>query len=159
MTVVLALLAGAGRIIAPLTVQHVDRRRAAPHVVGPAVVRSARWPCWSPGCRRWLLNRRLQHRVETALADLRRAGLRRVHDMPAATADRMPSADLVARLTSDLDQVTTFLQGGGLSSSSPTLAQLLIATGLMLVYSWQLAAAGASCSPACCSSSMRWCSG
>ena len=82
-----------------------------------------------------LLNRRVQLRVETALAPLRRAGLRRVHEMAATTVDRMPSADLVARLTSDVDQVTTFLQGGGIQFLTNG-AQLIIALAIMVAYSW-----------------------
>ena len=104
------------------------------------------------------LNRRLQHRVETALADLRRRGLRRVHEMPATTADRVPSADLVARLTSDVDQVTTFLQGGGVQLVTNG-AQLVVATAVLLAYSWQLAVPRARPRRRCCWSSWCWCSG
>jgi ATP-binding cassette subfamily B protein len=137
LTSTLALLAGAGRIIAPLTVQHAVDAGLAPHTIGPAVgIGSA--AVLVAGTSSVLMNRRLQDRVERALAGLRRAGLRRVHDMAASTADRAPSADLVARLTSDVDQVTTFLQGGGIQFLT-NAAQLVIATGIMLVYSWQLA--------------------
>ncbi|WP_285559706.1 ABC transporter ATP-binding protein [Actinoplanes regularis] len=137
LTFLLALLAGAGRIIAPLTVQHVIDSGVAPETVGPAVAVGA-GAVLLAGVSSLLLNRRLQDRVEEALAGLRRAGLRRVHDMAASTADRAPSADLVTRLTGDLDQVTTFLQGGGIQFLT-NIAQLLIATGILLAYSWQLA--------------------
>ncbi|WP_436531230.1 ABC transporter ATP-binding protein [Actinoplanes sp. HUAS TT8] len=136
-TALLALLAGAGRIIAPLTVQHVIDSGVDPDTVGPAVAVGAAAVVLA-GVSSLLLNRRLQTKVEAALAGLRRDGLRRVHDMAASTADRAPSADLVTRLTSDLDQVTTFLQGGGIQFLT-NAAQLLIATGILLVYSWQLA--------------------
>jgi ATP-binding cassette, subfamily B, bacterial len=137
LTCVLALLAGAGRIIAPLTVQHAIDAGPAPETVAPAVAIGLA-AVLVAGAASLLLNRRLQDRVERALAGLRRAGLRRVHDMPASTADRAPTADLVARLTSDVDQVTTFLQGGGIQFLT-NAAQLLIATAIMSVYSWQLA--------------------
>ncbi|MET0494699.1 MAG: ABC transporter ATP-binding protein [Actinoplanes sp.] len=137
LTCVLALLAGAGRIIAPLTVQHVIDSGPEPETVAPAVAIGIA-AVLVAGTASLLLNRRLQDRVERALAGLRRAGLRRVHDMPASTADRAPTADLVARLTSDVDQVTTFLQGGGIQFLT-NAAQLLIATAIMSVYSWQLA--------------------
>jgi ATP-binding cassette subfamily B protein len=136
-TVGLALLAGAGRIVAPLTVQHTIDAGLAPEVVGPAVAVGAA-AVLVAGSASLLLNRRLQDRVERALAGLRRDGLRRVHDMAAETADRMPSADLVARLTSDIDQVTTFLQGGGVQFLT-NAAQLVVATAIMCWYSWQLA--------------------
>jgi ATP-binding cassette subfamily B protein len=136
-TGVLALLAGAGRIIAPLTIQHAIDAGLAPHTVGPAVAVGT-GAVLLAGTSSMLLNRRLQDRVERALAGLRRAGLRRVHDMAASRADRAPSADLVARLTSDVDQVTTFLQGGGIQLLTNG-AQLLIAAVIMTAYSWQLA--------------------
>jgi len=135
--VVLALLGGAGRIIAPLTVQHVVDSGFASHVVGPAVAVGA-GAVLVAGASSLLLIRLLQEWVETALAELRRAGLRRVHDMAASRADRWPTADLVTRLTSDVDQVTTFLQGGGIQFVT-NAAQLLIAGVLLSVYSWQLA--------------------
>ncbi|MFT4265346.1 MAG: ABC transporter ATP-binding protein [Nocardioides sp.] len=137
LTLLLALLAGAGRIVAPLTVQHAIDHGLTPEAVRPAVLlgSTALLLAWASSLT---LNRRLQRRVETALAQLRRQGLRRIHDMSASTADVTPSADLVARLTSDLDQVTTFLQGGGLNMII-NVAQLLIAAGLLLAYSWPLA--------------------
>ncbi|WP_306214334.1 ABC transporter ATP-binding protein [Actinoplanes sp. RD1] len=134
-TGLLALAAGAGRIVAPLTVQYaVDSglRTAGVAVgVGAGAVVVA-------GVSSSVLNRRLHGQVEQALAGLRRAGLRRVHAMPAATFDRTPGADLVTRLTSDLDQVTTFLQGGGIQFLT-NAAQLVLATVLLAAYSWQLA--------------------
>ncbi|MGX6607673.1 ABC transporter ATP-binding protein [Micromonosporaceae bacterium Da 78-11] len=137
LTGVLALLAGAGRIVAPLTVQHAIDAGLTPRTVGPSVAVGAAAVVVA-GTASLLLNRRLQDRVERALAGLRRAGLRRVHDMAASTADRSPSADLVTRLTSDVDQVTTFLQGGGIQLVT-NAAQLLIATVIMSGYSPQLA--------------------
>ncbi|GAA2532494.1 ABC transporter ATP-binding protein [Winogradskya humida] len=137
LTGVLALFAGAGRIIAPLTIQRSIDSGLVPRTVIPAVVIGAAAVVVA-GTASLLLNRRLQSRIEQALAGLRRAGLRRVHEMAASTADRIPSADLVSRLTSDVDQVTTFLQGGGIQFLTNT-AQLLIATGLLFVYNWRLA--------------------
>ncbi|MER7279095.1 ABC transporter ATP-binding protein [Dactylosporangium sp. NPDC000244] len=133
----LALLAGAGRVVAPLSVQHAIDAGLRPHVVGPAVAVGAAAVVLA-GTASILLNRRLHARVEGGLATLRRDGLRRVHEMAASTADRLPSGDLTTRLTSDVDQVTTFLQGGGVQFLTNG-AQLLIATGIMVVYSWRLA--------------------
>ncbi|WP_432843337.1 ABC transporter ATP-binding protein [Dactylosporangium sp. CA-092794] len=137
LTAGLALLAGAGRIIAPLTVQHAVDAGLAPGVVARSVAVGAA-AVLVAGAASVLLNRRLHERVEGAIAGLRRAGLRRVHDMAASTFDRRPSADLTARLTSDLDQVTTFLQGGGVQLLT-NAAQLVIATAVMLAYSAALA--------------------
>ena len=137
LTGLLALLAGAGRITAPLTVQRAIDAGLSPHDVRRAVAIGGAAVVVA-GTSSLLMNRRLQYRVERALAALRRSGLRRVHDMAASTADRTPSADLVTRLTSDVDQVTTFLQGGGIQFLT-NVTQLVIASVIMLVYSWQLA--------------------
>ena len=136
-TVLLALLAGAGRIVAPLTVQHAIDAGLTPHTIGPAVAIGG-GAVLVAGLSSVMLNRRIQDRVELALAGLRRSGLRRVHDMAASTADRLAGADLLTRLTSDVDQVTAFLQGGGIQFLT-NAAQLVIATVIMCVYSWQLA--------------------
>ncbi len=136
-TATLALLAGAGRIVAPLTVQHTIDAGLTPATAGPAIAIGTAAVVVA-GTSSVLLNRRLQSRVEHALAGLRRTGLRRVHDMAASTADRTPSADLVARMTSDVDQITTFLQGGGIQFLT-NAAQLVIATVILCVYSWVLA--------------------
>ncbi|GIE81957.1 multidrug ABC transporter ATP-binding protein [Actinoplanes philippinensis] len=136
-TGLLALLAGGGRIVAPLSIQRAIDAGLAPGTVTPAVTVGG-VAVLVAGLSSLLLNRRLQEKVENALAGLRRDGLRRVHDMAASTADRVPSADLVSRLTSDVDQVTTFLQGGGIQFVTNS-AQLLIAAVIMSVFSWQLA--------------------
>ncbi|MFF5232748.1 ABC transporter ATP-binding protein [Dactylosporangium sp. NPDC000521] len=133
----LALLAGAGRVIAPLSVQHAVDAGLSPATVVPAVAVGAAAVVVA-GAASIVLNRRLHDHIGRTLAELRRAGLRRVHDMAAADADTRSSADLTARLTSDVDQVTTFAQGGGIQLLS-NVAQLVIATVIMLAYSWQLA--------------------
>jgi ATP-binding cassette, subfamily B, bacterial len=134
LTLLLALLAGVGRVVAPLSVQRavdtgLDRVGTAVAVGGLGVVVA--------GTASYLLNRRVQAGVEGGIAELRRRGLRRAHDMPASDADRVPSAELVSRLTSDLDQTTTFLQGGGIQLVT-NATQLLVAGAVMTVYSWVL---------------------
>lgn len=136
LTALLALLAGAGRIVAPLTVQHAIDAGLTPHSVAPAIAIGSAAIAVA-AISSVLLNRRLQYRIERALAALRRTGLQRIHTMPAPTVDQVPSADLVTRLTSDVDQVTTFLQGGGIQFLT-NAAQLVIAAAVMVAYSWQL---------------------
>ena len=135
-TILLALAAGAGRIVAPLTVQYAIDRGLAPTVVTHAVLVGAAATLLA-GTSSWVLNRRVQARTEMALASLRREGLSRVHDMAPTAADRVRSTDLVARLTSDVDTITTFTQGGGVQMAT-NLAQLVLATAVMAVWCWQL---------------------
>jgi ATP-binding cassette, subfamily B, bacterial len=135
-TLLLALAAGAGRIVAPLTVQYAIDRDLAPTVVTHAVLVGAVATLLA-GLSSWALNRRVQARTERALAMLRRQGLARAHDMAPTTADQVRSTDLVARLTSDVDAITTFTQGGGVQMAT-NLAQLVLATVVMAVWCWQL---------------------
>lgn len=133
----LALLAGTGRIVAPLAVQRAIDDGVTAATVHRAVLVGA-LALLVAAASSMLLNRRLQLRVEDALAALRRRALARIHDMSAATVDRVRTAELVTRLTSDVDQVTTFLQGGGVQLVTNG-AQLLVAGAIMVGYSWQLA--------------------
>lgn len=135
--VTLALCAGAGRVIAPLSVQYAIDAGLDQATVGRAAAVGTSAVLLA-GVSSVLLNRRLHGWVERSVAALRRAGLRRVHDMSAATADALPSGDLTARLSTDVDQVSTFAQGGGIQLVTNS-AQLVVATAVMLAYSWQLA--------------------
>jgi ATP-binding cassette subfamily B protein len=136
LTVVLALAAGAGRIVAPLTVQRAIDQGLAPAAVTHALGVGALAVVLA-GVSSWALNRRVQRRTELALASLRRQGLTRAHEMSATTADQVRSTDLVARLTSDVDTITTFTQNGGVQMLT-NLAQLVLATVVMAVFCWQL---------------------
>ncbi|ABW13158.1 ABC transporter related [Parafrankia sp. EAN1pec] len=80
----------------------------------------------------------LDRRTEAALAELRAAGVARIHEMAAETFARTGSADLVSRLTGDVDAVTTFVQSGGVMLLV-NVTQMIIAGVLIAVYSWQLA--------------------
>nr|WP_272917720.1 ABC transporter ATP-binding protein [Nocardioides flavescens] len=132
----LALAAGTGRIVAPLTVQRAIDRGLEPAAVSHALGVGALAVVLA-GLSSWALNRRVQSRTEHALASLRRQGLARAHAMSAATADHVRSTDVVARLTSDVDTVTTFTQNGGVQMLT-NLAQLAVATAVMAVFCWQL---------------------
>src|SRR5690606_6152909 len=64
-------------------------------------------------------------------------GFRHVHDLSVLTQNTERRGALVSRVTNDIDQISTFMQWGGLMVIM-AFGQLLIATGLMVVYSWQL---------------------
>lgn len=136
-TVLIAVLAGGSRIIAPLALQHAIENDLSPSAVREAVV-AAGLATVAAGLFSWRLNLRIRARIETAIAGLRRDGMRRVHDMSPYTADHVRNADVVARLAADLDAMTTFLNGGGVQIVT-NMAQLLIAGVILTVYSWQLA--------------------
>ena len=75
---------------------------------------------------------------ERGLATLRIKAFRHVHDLPLLTQNTERRGALVSRVTSDVDQVSQFLVFGGLFFII-SAGQVLIATIVMVVYSWQLA--------------------
>jgi ATP-binding cassette, subfamily B, bacterial len=85
----------------------------------------------------YLLNYRLFRTTETALAALRVRAFRRVHDLSMLHQQAARRGSLVSRVTSDVDQMSVFMQWGGILVVTST-GQLLLATVLMAVYSWQL---------------------
>ncbi|CAN5844136.1 ABC transporter ATP-binding protein [soil metagenome] len=74
---------------------------------------------------------------ENGLADLRVQAFRHVHDLPVLTQSSERRGALVSRVTSDIDQVSLFLQFGGIFFVV-SIGQALVASIVMLVYSWQL---------------------
>ena len=85
----------------------------------------------------YLLNFRLFRTTETALAALRVRAFRRVHDLSMLHQQAERRGSLVSRVTSDVDQMSVFMQWGGILAGQPS-GQLLLATVLMAIYSWQL---------------------
>ena len=83
------------------------------------------------------MNTRLYRSTESGLATLRRKAFRHVHDLSVLTQNSERKGALVSRVTSDVDQISTFMQWGGILLIVST-GQLAIATVLMAVYSWQL---------------------
>ena len=75
---------------------------------------------------------------EHGLATLRTKAFRHVHDLPLLTQNTERRGALVSRVTSDVDQVSQFLVFGGLIFVV-SIGQMLVATVLMVVYSWELA--------------------
>ena len=83
------------------------------------------------------LNYRLFRTTETALAALRVRAFRHVHDLSMLHQQAARRGSLVSRVTSDVDQMSVFMQWGGILVVT-SAGQLLLATVLMAVYSWQL---------------------
>jgi putative ABC transport system ATP-binding protein len=140
-TLLLALLATAGRVVVPIAVQQViDRGLAGPEpdlgfvrltvaLAAVAVVLTA--------SANYLTNVRLYRTTENGLAALRVRAFRRVHDLSVLHQAAERRGSLVSRVTSDVDTLSTFMQWGGLLILVSS-AQLVLATALMLFWSWQL---------------------
>ncbi|WP_159794664.1 ABC transporter ATP-binding protein [Puerhibacterium puerhi] len=141
-TLALAVLAAVGRVVVPVAVQRtvddgvlaaggpdVGRVAALAGLAALAVLGAA--VCSA------LVNVRLVSRTEAGLAALRVRAFRHVHDLAALTQGTERRGSLVSRVTSDVDTISLFVQWGGIMLLVSTL-QLLVASALMLVYSWQL---------------------
>lgn len=143
LTLLLALLAAAGRVVVPIAVQQtIDTGILTPEgpqlgrvalLVGLAVVGLV-----LAGLCTTVVNVRLFRRSEAGLAQLRVTAFRRVHDLSVETQSTERRGSLVSRVTSDVDTISLFVQWGGLMLLVSVL-QIAVATALMVVYSWQLA--------------------
>jgi ATP-binding cassette, subfamily B, bacterial len=141
-TLLLALLATAGRAIVPVAVQVTidDGLQAGAGVdldaVLTAVSLAAVAVLLTAGASGWM-NYRLATVVETALSSLRVRAFRHIHDLSMLHQATQQRGSLVSRVTSDIDEISRFMQWAGLNLITST-GQLTVATVVMFVYSWQL---------------------
>ncbi|MER7168388.1 ABC transporter ATP-binding protein [Micromonospora sp. NPDC000207] len=141
-TLALALVYMVGRVAVPIAVQQgIDRGLGAPggpdlNVVATIVLLTAAVLVVTTACG-YLMMRRLFVVSETALANVRTRAFRHVHDLSMLHQQSERRGSLVSRVTSDVDQITQFLQWGGVILIV-NLGQLVVTTAVMLAYSWQL---------------------
>jgi ABC-type multidrug transport system fused ATPase/permease subunit len=142
-TFALAVGASLGQVIVPVAVQqtldHGLNHRGGPDVsftvwmgvIAAAALALASWASY-------LMTARLFTAAERGLATLRTKAFRHVHDLPMLTQNTERRGALVSRVTSDVDQISQFVVYGGLLLIV-SVGQMLIASVVMVVYSWQLA--------------------
>jgi ABC-type multidrug transport system fused ATPase/permease subunit len=141
-TLAFAVVATLGRVLVPIAVQQgVDRGLNGadgprPDFVLGMVALIALGVVLTGVCSA-LMTARLFRAAETGLATLRVKAFRHVHDLPVLTQNTEQRGALVARVTSDVDQVSQFLVFGGVIAIV-SVGQILVATAVMVVYSWQL---------------------
>jgi ATP-binding cassette subfamily B protein len=141
-TILLAALSTIGAAIVPIVIQKtidegllgeggIDRGRVWTYtwIAGGIVALTAVAAFW--------MKVRLYRASEAGLAELRIKAFRHVHDLPVLTQDTERRGALVSRVTSDVDQVSLFLQFSGILMVI-SLGQIVVATAIMAVYSWQL---------------------
>src|SRR4030095_11404666 len=85
----------------------------------------------------YLMNVRLFTVSETALAGLRPRTFRHIHDLSMLHQQSERRGSLVSRVTGDVDQISQFLQWGGVILLI-SIGQLTVTTAVMLTYSWHL---------------------
>ena len=142
-TLLLAIVASAGQVVVPIVVQQTldkgidaaggpDLRFTLGAVaIGAVAIVLTAWASY-------LMTSRLFTASERGLATLRTKAFRHVHDLPMLTQNTERRGALVSRVTSDVDQISQFLVFGGLLFVV-SIGQMLVATVVMAIYSWQLA--------------------
>jgi putative ABC transport system ATP-binding protein len=141
-TLLLALVATAGRVVVPVAVQQtVDRGFGAPGGVDVGAVQAmALLAVVAVACTAasaYAMNVRLFRASEAGLAELRIRTFRHAHELSMLTQQAERRGSLVARVTSDVDTLSLFLQWAGVYLVVAA-GQVLVATVVMAVYSWQL---------------------
>lgn len=141
-TLFFAVVATLGRIVVPVAVQQtLDRGLGAPG--GPdtgfmtVMALTAAASIVVTSAASYLMTSRMFAAAETGLATLRIRAFRHVHDLPLLTQNTERRGALVARVTSDVDQVSQFLIFGGMIAVV-SVGQVIVATVIMAIYSWQL---------------------
>ncbi|MGE9807718.1 MULTISPECIES: ABC transporter ATP-binding protein [unclassified Janibacter] len=139
LTLVLAAVSTIGRVIVPIVVQ-----QAMDHGIlaegGPDVARvwllvaAAAVGVVITGVAAYALTVRLFRASEAGLRTLRVRGFRHAHDLSVLTQSQERRGSMVARVTSDVDTISQFVQFGGIILIV-SLGQIAVATLLMLVYS------------------------
>ncbi|WP_436698262.1 ABC transporter ATP-binding protein [Nocardioides sp. BYT-33-1] len=142
-TLVLAVLASVGQVVVPIAVQQtVDKGLRGPEGPDPSftawLALAAAVAIVVTSWASYAMTARLFSSAERGLATLRIKAFRHVHDLPLLTQNTERRGALVSRVTSDVDQVSQFLVFGGLIFVV-SVGQILIATVVMIFYSWQLA--------------------
>ncbi|NRQ36205.1 ABC transporter ATP-binding protein [Nonomuraea sp. NN258] len=140
-TLALAVVATVGKIIVPFAVQQtidVGLKSGAPDLA--SVRQTVAWCAAAvvlTALAGYLMNVRLYKATESSLATLRVRGFRHVHDLSVLTQNTERRGALVSRVTNDIDQISTFMQWGGVMIIV-SFGQLLVASAMMFAYSWQL---------------------
>ncbi|MCL1899202.1 MAG: ABC transporter ATP-binding protein/permease [Promicromonosporaceae bacterium] len=141
-TLALAVVAAAGRVVVPLTIQTViDDGILSEHgpqagVVARTLLVAALAMLSAAACSA-LVNIRLVRRTEAGLATLRVKAFRHVHDLATLTQNTERRGSLVSRVTNDVDTISMFVQWGGIMLLVASL-QIVVSTVIMTFFSWQL---------------------
>jgi len=140
-TIALAVVATAGRVIIPVAIQQVlDGGLAGAGVDMGFVVRMVVVSLGAvvvTAVATGLMHLRLAIVSEVALSNLRVRAFRHIHDLSMLHQASEQRGVLVARVTSDIDQISRFLQWGGLMILVNG-GQAVLSMAVMAAYSWQM---------------------
>ena len=141
-TLLLAVLSTVGGATVPIVIQvaidaglggggDIDRAVVTRWIVVALVLIAATAVC------AYAMRVRLYVASERGLTQLRVEAFRHVHDLSMLTQNSERRGVLVSRVTSDVDQVSMFLQFTGIFMII-SVGQMIVATAVMAWYSWQL---------------------
>jgi ATP-binding cassette, subfamily B, bacterial len=143
LTLLLAVVGTGGQVVVPIAVQQLlDRAVLAPGAIDVGAVVRGGAVAIAALLVAMLANRTSQFRLvrsaTAGLAELRIATFRHVHDLSVLHVQAERRGALVARVTSDIEAITQFLEWGGVGMIVGA-AQLLLVVTVMVVYDWRLA--------------------
>ena len=142
-TIALAVLSTVGKLLVPFVVQRTTDEGILA-VGGPDAGIVLRYVLLAmvgvavTALCSYFVNVRLFTASENGLSSLRIKAFRHIHDLSVLTQNTERRGSLVSRVTSDVDTISMFVQFGGLMFMV-NIAQLLLATVLMVIYSPPLA--------------------
>ena len=143
LTLALAAIATAGRVIVPVAVQQVIDKGLRTGTGRPDVdlvlrlVIACLIAVALTSVAGYFMNYRLAKATETALSALRVRAFRHIHDLSMLHHASEHRGSLVSRVTSDVDTISQFMQWGGVVLLI-NLGQLLVAAAVMAYYSLPL---------------------
>lgn len=137
-TLVLALVATTGRVVVPIAVQQIidgglEGRRVDMAFVIRMCLLALGAVLVTAGATGWM-HLRLARVAETALSGLRIRAFRHIHDLSMLHQASEQRGSLVSRVTSDVDEISRFMQWAGLMLITNG-GQALLAVVVMLIYS------------------------
>jgi ABC-type multidrug transport system fused ATPase/permease subunit len=140
-TLAIALVATAGRVIVPVVIQQIiDGGFSSDRVDMTFVIQMTMIALGAvvvtAGATGWM-HLRLAKVAETALSGLRIRAFRHIHDLSMLHQASEQRGVLVSRVTSDVDQISRFMQWGGLMLLTNG-GQAILAVAVMLVLSVHL---------------------
>ena len=142
LTMLLAILSTMGGSVVPIVIQvtidsglgkggNIDTGKVGTYLAVAGVLIAITAVC------AYAMRVRLFTASERGLAEVRVDAFRHVHDLSMLTQNAERRGVLVSRVTSDIDQVSLFLQFTGIMIIV-SLGQMIVATVIMAYYSWQL---------------------
>jgi ATP-binding cassette, subfamily B, bacterial len=141
LTLLLAVVSTAGTVIVPIAIQQtIDQGLlGGPVDTGLVVSRSllAAGAIVATALAGYGMHRRLVRATESALSNLRVRAFEHIHDLSVLHHATEHRGTFVSRVTADVDTISQFMEWSGIGIIVMS-GQLVLATAVMLFYSWQL---------------------